>query len=78
MTDGHSDNFPSNEQPSPEKIKQRAAIMRKLQELTQEDDPVVRKRLTHELTLEISEMLLENQEMKKELIAFVKRLRGDH
>ena len=75
MTDGHSDNFSSDEEPSPEKIKQRAAIMRKLQELTQEDDPVVRKHLTHELTLEISEMIRENQEMKQELIAFVRRLK---
>lgn len=76
MTDGPIDSFPSDEEPLPEIIKQREVIIKKLQELTQEDDPTVRKRLTHELTLEISEMIKENQEMKKELIAFVRRLRG--
>lgn len=50
--------------------------MRKLHTLTQEDDPEIRKRLTHELTVEISEMMRENQEMKQELITFIRRLRG--
>lgn len=71
-----SDSFSSDEETSPEKIRQRTAIMKKLQELTSEDDPEMRRQLTHKLTIEISQMLRENQDMKKELIAFVKRLRG--
>ncbi len=55
---------------------QNEALTRKLQVLALEENPKVRRRLTHEITLDISQMILENKEMKKELIAFVTRLKG--
>lgn len=77
MIDGPSNRFSSDDHdPTPAEIRKQVAIMKKLQELTKEADPTLRKRLTRELTLEVSHMLRENQEMKEELIAFIRRLRS--
>ncbi len=76
MIDDHPNASSFDEDPSSEKSTIKEAIMRKLLALTQEEDPQIRKQLTHELTVEISEMMRENQEMKQELIAFIRRLRG--
>ncbi len=76
MTDGPDHSFHSEEEEtSYERNQQKETIMKKLQQLTQEDDPQARQRLTHEIMHQISHMLRENQEMKEELIAFVKRLK---
>ena len=75
MTDGTSNEYASDEEHSTEEIRKREAIMEKLQKLIQEDDPEARKHLTHELTLEITKMMRKNEDMKAELLAFVRRLR---
>lgn len=77
MIDDPFNRFSSDDHdPTQAEIKKQAAIMKKLQELTKEADPTLRKRLTGELTLEVSQMLRENQEMKVELIAFIRRLKS--
>lgn len=75
MTDGETNSSPEEDSFS-EIIRKREVIMRKLHNLTQEEDSEIRKRLTHELTVQISEMMRENQGMKQELITFIRRLRG--
>lgn len=52
-------------------------LINKLESLSMEDDKKERRRLSSELFEKVTEMIDENQEMKKELFKFMVRMKGN-
>lgn len=66
--------FPDQDLP-PERKRIGASIITKLLALPEIENLEERRRLTHEITVEITSMIEENSSMKDELFAFMRRLK---
>ena len=79
MTESNFETFfldhPDQDLP-PDKKLMGSEIITKLLALSDEEDREKRRKLTHEITLDITGFIEENNSMKDELFAFVKRLKG--